>query len=153
MTNALLLLGFLAAVAAAALMGAQFQPGDWYAGLEKPFFNPPNWIFGPVWSVLYVGIAVAGWLVWRHRGGAPLLLLWAAQLVLNLLWSWIFFGLHRPALALVDIGLLLSSIVAFAVLAWPVSRAAAWLFACYGAWVAFAMLLNAAIWRLNPAVS
>jgi tryptophan-rich sensory protein len=138
-------------VAAAAFVGSRFRPGPWYAALAKPTWNPPNWVFAPVWSVLYVAIAVAGWLYWRNASsGAVLALsLWGAQLVLNASWSWLFFGLHSPALALVDISLLLVAIAFFIVLAHPISTAAAWLFVPYGVWVSFATALNVAIWHLN----
>lgn len=147
----LALFGFLALVAAAALTGAQFQPGAWYAELAKPSWTPPGWLFGPVWTVLYVAIAVAGWLVWRSdkRLTVPLAF-WIAQLVLNAAWSWLFFGLHRPGAALVDIVAMVVLLAAFVATAWPVSRTASLLFVPYLAWVAFATALNAAVWRLNP---
>lgn len=142
---------FIALVAAAAITGGQFMPGEWYAQLAKPSWTPPSWLFGPVWTVLYVAIALAGWLVWRadKRIGVPLAL-WIAQIVLNAAWSWLFFGLHRPGTALVEIVVLLALIVGFAVVAWPVSRTASMLFVPYAAWVGFATALNFAIWRLNP---
>ena len=144
------LLVFLLLVAGAALFGVRFQPGSWYAGLVKPAWTPPNALFGPVWSVLYLGIAVAGWLVWR-RGGwtSPALAFWAFQLVLNALWSWLFFGLHRPLGALCDIVLLWAAALAFAATAWGVNRLAAVLFVPYLLWVAYAAALNTALWRLN----
>jgi tryptophan-rich sensory protein len=148
------LLVFVALVAVAALSGARFQPGDWYLALAKPAWTPPGWLFAPVWTLLYLAIAVAGWLVWRaasRRRGAPLAL-WGAQLVLNGIWSWLFFGLHRPDLALVDIALLWAAIGAFVLAARPVRLAAAGLFVPYWLWVTFAAALNFAIWRLNPAV-
>jgi translocator protein len=147
-TRYLSLVAFLLLVAAAALFGTQFEPGAWHAALEKPAWNPPNWIFGPVWTLLYVLIAIAGWLAWRARHRV-LLALWAVQLLLNALWSWLFFGLHLPFVALADIVLLLLVIVAFIVVAWPRERAAAWLFIPYAAWVGFATALNAAIALMN----
>lgn len=148
----LALLVFLALVAGAAAVGAQFQPGAWYAALAKPDWTPPNWLFAPVWTALYVAIATSGWLVWRRtpRVGAPLAL-WAAQLVLNAAWSWLFFGLHRPGLAVADIVVLLAAIAGFIVASRRVSPAAAALFVPYLLWVAFATALNVAIWRLNAA--
>ncbi|MGC8723627.1 MAG: TspO/MBR family protein [Acidobacteriota bacterium] len=144
------LLLFLLLVAGAALFGVRFQPGSWYAGLVKPAWTPPNALFGPVWSVLYLGIAVAGWLVWRRSGWrGPALAFWTFQLVLNALWSWLFFGLHRPLWALCDIALLWAAALAFAILSWGVSRPAAVLFIPYLIWVAYAAALNAALWRLN----
>jgi translocator protein len=146
------LLVFLLAVAAAAAVGGRFPPGPWYASLAKPAWTPPNWIFAPVWTLLYVGIAVAGWMVWRRSGSrvGPSLTLWGAQLVLNAAWSWFFFGEHRPGIALVDIGALLACILAFIVVTYGESRPAAYLFVPYALWVAFATALNHALWRLNP---
>ena len=141
---------FVALVALAASTGAMFEPGAWYEQLSKPSWNPPNAIFGPVWTVLYIGIAVAGWLVWRASGRMVIALqFWIAQLVLNWMWSFLFFGLHRPDLALVDIVLLLATIFAFIVTARRQSRVASWLFVPYAAWVSFATALNFTIWRLN----
>ncbi len=143
---------FLLLVGLAAWSGAQFEPGAWYASLAKPSWTPPNWLFGPVWTVLYVGIAIAGWQAWKRSGRkvTPLLGLWGVQLVLNTAWSWLFFGLHRPGVALVEIVALLATIVAFAILARPVSALASTLFIPYALWVSFATALNGAIWRLNP---
>lgn len=148
----LALVAFFVLVALAASFGAQFGPGAWYAGLAKPSWNPPNWLFGPVWTALYIAIAVAGWLAWKRSGErlTPVLGLWIAQLALNATWSWLFFGLRRPDLALVDILALLACIVAFVVMARRLSPAASWLFGPYALWVTFATALNATIWRLNP---
>lgn len=141
---------FLALVAATASSGAFFMPGEWYASLRKPAWTPPGWLFGPAWTVLYVAIAVAGWLVWRARRriDAPLVV-WGLQLIANAAWSWLFFGLHRPGLALFDILVMLSLIIGFIVLARRSSRAAAWLFVPYALWVTFAGALNFAIWWMN----
>lgn len=143
------LLVFFVIVFAVAAFGALFTPGEWYQTLSKPAWNPPNWIFGPVWTVLYVMIAVSGWLVWQQDGNALAVRLYALQLVLNAAWSWLFFGMHAIGLALIDVILLLLVIVAAIVVFWPLSRIAAGLLVPYAAWVAFATLLNAAIWRLN----
>ena len=144
------LMVFLALTFGAAAFGAQFMPGPWYAELAKPVWTPPNWIFGPVWSVLYFTIAVSAWLVWRTqpRFGVPLGL-WSAQLGLNTLWSWLFFGLERPDLAAVDIVVLLVAICATAYAFARVSRLAALALLPYALWVGFATALNVAIWRLN----
>lgn len=142
----------LAAVLAVASFGAQFGPGEWYRGLEKPSFNPPNWVFGPVWSLLYLGMAFAAWLVWMKRNEAAVALplaLYAAHLMLNGLWSWLFFGLHRTGLAFVEILVLEALIVIVLVLFWRVRPLAGALLIPYAAWVGFASVLNFAIWRLN----
>ncbi len=138
------------AVAVAAVASSRFMPGPWYEALAKPEWTPPNWLFGPVWTILYVMIAVAGALVWR--AGAPLVLrvLWAAQLVLNGIWTPLMFGAHAIGAALIDITLLWLAIAGFVALGWRAGeRLAAILLLPYLAWVSYAAALNAAIWRLN----
>lgn len=147
------LLAFIGANAAAAMGGAVFRPGPWYAAIKKPSWTPPNWLFGPVWTVLFGMIAVSGWLVWTS-GAAPAavslaIAVYAAQLVLNFLWSALFFGLKSPGYALLDLVALWIGVVATMALFWPIDMAAAWLLAPYLLWVSFAGVLNAAIWRLN----
>ncbi len=125
---------------------------NWYASLEKPSWKPPNWIFGPVWSALYLGMAVAAWLVWRRGGWVDAkgqLLLFGVQLFLNVLWSCLFFGLQRPGLAFVEVLLLWAAIVATMAAFWVRSTLAGLLFVPYLAWVGFASVLNFVIWRLN----
>jgi tryptophan-rich sensory protein len=130
-------------------MGFFTAPGEWYAGLAKPAFNPPNWVFAPVWTILYVLIAVAGWRVFeRDRRGWPMKLWWG-QLALNFLWSPVFFAAHNIKLAFIVILLLLAAILVFIAVAWRQDRMAACLFAAYAAWVSFASVLNGAIWLLN----
>ena len=125
----------------------------WYAGLNKPAFNPPNGVFAPVWTSLYLLMAASAWRVWRagpaggRRRGA--IILYAVQLALNLAWSLIFFGLRRPDLALVEVALLLAAVVTTAILFWSRDRLAGVMMVPYAAWVGFASLLNFAIWRLN----
>jgi tryptophan-rich sensory protein len=145
-----LLLGFLVLVIGGGLaIGYLTAPGAWYAGLAKPSFNPPGWIFGPVWAVLYVLIAVAGWRTFeRDRSRWPMRFWWA-QLALNFLWSPAFFAAHRIGLALAIVLLMLASILAFIAASWRQDRVAAWLFAPYAAWVAFASVLNGSILALN----
>lgn len=140
---------FAALVVAAAFTGSQFEPGAWYEALGKPTWTPPRWLFAPVWTLLYIAIAVAGWLTWRQtlRPATPSLLLWSAQLLLNASWSWVFFGLQEPTLALANIVLLLTAIVTFIVA--TESRVAAILFVPYAVWVGFATALNLEIVRLN----
>lgn len=152
MGSILALIGFLAACFGIAATGAVFRPGAWYRQLAKPVWTPPDWLFAPVWTVLYAAIAVAGWLVWRRAGfaGAPGALgLYALQLLLNGLWSWLFFGLQRPDLALIDIvamGLVIAATIAAF---WVHHAGAALLLLPYLAWVSFAAALNFSIWRLN----
>lgn len=143
---------WIVAAAAAGFVGSRFMPGEWYAELAKPSWNPPSAVFGPVWSTLYLMMGVAAWLVWRKVGwaGAPLALgLFALQLVLNALWSYLFFGLHQPALAFVDIVLLWLAILATTAAFWRVSTPAAVLLLPYLCWVTFAGALNLQLWRLN----
>ena len=125
---------------------------SWYAGLAKPSWNPPNWVFGPVWTALYLSMAVAAWLVWRQggwAGAARPLIVFGAQLLLNVLWSCLFFGLHRPGLAFGEVLVLWALILVTMVLFWQRSRLAGVLFVPYLAWVTFASALNFAVWRLN----
>lgn len=141
---------FILLVAGAAWFGAHFEPGSWYASLERPPLAPPNWIFAPVWTLLYLGIAVAGWLVWRCGSANTVpLALWGAQLALNALWSFLFFGLERPALALVEILVLLFLVVGTAVVFFRIRPLAGWLFVPYAVWLGFASYLNAGFWFLN----
>ena len=135
-----------------AASGLASPPGEWYASLAKPSWNPPNWIFGPVWTVLYAMIGVAGWRLWTRRAasaGMRALQAFAAQLALNFAWTPAFFGLQRPGLALAVIVALLGAIAATIALSWRTDRVAAVLLMPYMAWVSFATALNAAIWRLN----
>lgn len=122
---------------------------DWYAALRKPSWTPPNWVFGPVWTVIYALMAVAGWSAWREGRSRAATLLFLLQLVLNASWTWLFFGLRRPDLGLVGIAALWVAIAATMVAFWRVSRGATVLFVPYLAWVSFAAALNFAIWRMN----
>ncbi len=138
------------------LLGAFFTtpaiPG-WYASLQKPVFNPPNAVFGPVWTLLYALMGSALYLVIQAVGPEALkrkaILLFGVQLVLNTSWSWLFFGLKNPGLAFADIVLLWAAILASTVYFRRLSRTAFWMFLPYLFWVSFAMLLNFEIWRLN----
>jgi benzodiazapine receptor len=126
--------------------------GGWYARLAKPPWNPPNAVFGPVWTGLYGLMAVAAWRVWRKRAGrrtSGALALFGVQLGLNLAWSWIFFGGHAPGAAAFEI-VLLAVVIAATLRAFrPLDRVAALMLVPYLAWVVFAAGLNIAIWRLN----
>ncbi len=137
-------------VAMAALSGAFFKPGEWYDRLRKPDWNPPKWVFPVVWSILYVLIAVAGWLIWQEAGFGLILSIWGVQLILNAAWSWLFFGMRRMGWAFWDVCGLLIAILFFIAVAWPVSPLAALLFVPYFAWVSIAALLNWTVWGLNP---
>ncbi len=149
-TGAILsLAAFLGANVLAALSGAVFRPGAWYEGLAKPAWRPPNWLFGPAWSVLYTLNAVAGWLVFSAQGFSWPILLYAISLGLNAGWSAIFFGLRRMDLAFGWIIALWTSIAVVLIAFAPVSSTAALLLVPYLAWVSFATALNLSIWRLN----
>lgn len=118
--------------------------------LQKPTFNPPNWVFAPTWTVLYVMIAVAGWRTYLQDDATALpMQLWLAQMILNLLWSPIFFTLHHMRFALAIILTLLAVIVSFFWVQWHENRVAAALFIPYAGWVAFASILNYSLYRLN----
>jgi len=152
LASALKLIACFAAVAAA-IGGYATSLGldAWYRALAKPSWNPPDWVFGPVWTLLYVLMALAAWLVWLRgwKAARYALALFVVQLILNAAWSWLFFGLRQPGWAFVEIVVLLAAIIATTVAFARVKPIAAWLLAPYLAWVAFAGFLNFAIWRLN----
>ncbi len=149
------LLVFLMACFAVSAIGGLITSssvGSWYQSLAKPSFNPPDWLFAPVWTALYLMMAVAGWRVWRRvgwRDGGPALGIFALQLGFNLGWSAVFFGLRMPGAGLIVIVLLLAAIAVTSRLFLKVDRLAGALLLPYLAWVAFASLLNASIWLLN----
>lgn len=125
---------------------------SWYPGLAKPDWNPPNAVFAPVWTILFVMMGVAAWLVWQQRRRADVrkpLVLFGVQMALNSAWSMIFFGLRRPDIAALEIVVLWLAIAATIVAFYRVSKVATWLLAPYLAWVSFATALNLAIWQLN----
>ncbi|MBI1210693.1 MAG: tryptophan-rich sensory protein [Alphaproteobacteria bacterium] len=130
-------------------IGYATVPGAWYANLAKPSFTPPGWLFAPVWTVLYICIAIAGWRIWAAAPRSIAMLLWSVALILNFLWSPAFFGAHLIGAALLVVGSLFVAVVLFIPTAWPHSRTAAVLFVPYAAWVAFAASLNGAIYVLN----
>jgi tryptophan-rich sensory protein len=136
-------------VTAGLVSGLGNMPGDWYATLQKPFFNPPAWLFGPVWTTLYVLIGIAGARIWMRAPKSAAMQLWFAQLAVNVLWSPAFFGLQNPELGLVVIAGMLITIIGFMIKARPVDRISTLLFIPYLAWVAFAGLLNLSIAWLN----
>jgi benzodiazapine receptor len=146
-------MAFIGICAVAASSGALFPPGRWYDSLRKPAWRPPNWLFGPAWTVLYAMIAVAGWLVWTTAGPSERLVpmsVYGLQLVLNAVWSGIFFGMKRMKLALGEMALLWLSIAVNIAVFWPVHKIAALMLVPYLAWVSFAFMLNRALVKLNP---
>lgn len=153
--NVMALVGFLLAAFAAAAVGQFFSVDavrNWYPTLAKPNWTPPAWVFGPVWTVLYCMMGVAGFLVWKRGGFAAArvaMALFFVQLIFNAGWSIVFFGLRRPGWGVVEIVALWLAIVATTVAFHRVSQPAGWLFAPYLAWTTFAAALNVAIWRLN----
>ncbi|MBC7704803.1 MAG: tryptophan-rich sensory protein [Rhodoferax sp.] len=151
------LIGWLAATFAAGSVGAiaAARAATFYGQLSQPAWAPPGWLFGPVWSALYILMALAAWLVWRKHSfsGAPKALwLFVIQLFANALWTWLFFVLHRGALSLAEIVVLWLLIAATIAAFWPLQRLAALLLVPYLAWVSFASALTLSLWRLNPAV-
>jgi benzodiazapine receptor len=149
------LTGFIVLCLAAGGVGAFLTApavSTWYRLITKPSWTPPDWVFGPVWTTLYIMMGCAGWLIWRSEDSPrrrPALLIWALQLALNFLWSPLFFGFHAVGLALIDIYLLWLLIGRFLVTVWTLSRPAAFLFMPYWAWVTYATALNLGIWILN----
>lgn len=164
------------AVGASASVFTEPNIAGWYAGLVHPSFAPPSWVFAPVWTTLYVLMAVAAWRVWRLRSASPArgalagevpvagsrasegrrgpvkieMGVYALQLIFNFAWSAIFFAAHRIGLALAEICVLTALILATTILFWRRDRLAGWLFLPYLAWTSFATALNYAFWSLNP---
>ena len=151
-----LLVWILISFAAAAVGGiASVQAGSFYLDLVRPAWAPPAWLFGPVWSVLYLLMAVAAWLVWRARGlvrARAALTLFVAQLVVNALWTWLFFVWHHAGWAFAEILLLWLLIVATMLAFSRTSQLAAALLLPYLVWVSFASALTFSLWQLNPGV-
>ncbi len=150
--SALALIGWLLLSFSAAALGGLFMPGEWYAGLKKPSWNPPNWIFGPVWTALYAMMAVAAWLVWKRGGFASqgaALSLFLLQLLLNALWSPLCFGAKNLGFGLADIVFLWLALTATVIAFYRAYRLAGALLVPYLAWVTFAGALNFTLWRLN----
>jgi len=151
-SSALALIGWLTLSFATAGLGIFFRPDLWFAALQKPVWNPPGWLFGPVWTALYTIMAIAAWLVWRRGGFAGqgiALSLFLIQLFFNALWSPLFFGWHQPELAFADIGLLWLTLLGTVIAFWKVRPLAGALLLPYLAWVTFAGALNYSIWQLN----
>ncbi len=151
-TTILALPAWLLVSFAAAAIGSRYMPGRWFKQLKKPSWNPPNWVFGPVWSTLYTLMGISAWLIWREGGWAAQklpLLIFLFQLIFNALWSWIFFGLKKPGAAFVDIVFLWITLFSMVIHFWEVRPLAGALMIPYLAWVSFASILNFSIWILN----
>lgn len=151
-SNILALIGWIALSFVPSVTGALVSTGGWYAALDKPSWNPPSWIFGPVWTTLYLLMGIAAWLVWSRGGWSEQrrpLTWFVVQLALNALWTPLFFGLHWLGVATLEIVLLWIAIVVTLASFARVSRLAALLLAPYLAWVSFAAVLTFTIWRMN----
>ena len=147
-----LALSFLVAVVGAL---ASVEAGEFYAQLNQPSWAPPAWVFGPVWSTLYVLMAIAAWRVWKKEGfwsARIILIIYVLQLIVNAFWSWLFFVGHDGWLALVDVVLLWVLVLAVLIGFWRRDRLAGLLILPYFAWVSFATVLTYTMWRLNPAI-
>jgi len=136
--------------------GAQVSPGiassEWYEQLNRPDWNPPGWLFGPVWTILYTFMGIAAWRIWKKlgfKGGKTELSMFGIQLFLNGLWSQLFFGMQEVGLAFIEILFLLAAIIITTILFFREDKIAGWLFVPYILWVAFASVLNGTIWLMN----
>jgi tryptophan-rich sensory protein len=150
--EALKIFGCIAVCLLAGIIGALFTatgPNSWYTNLVKPSFNPPNWIFGPVWTTLYILMGIALYLAVKHKAGIKAIIVFAAQLLLNTFWTIIFFGFEKTGLALIEIVVLWAFILWTIMLFYKKSKAAAYLLIPYILWVTFAALLTLAIYILN----
>lgn len=152
---AIWVLFFASTVVAGSSSGVWTIDGGWYQSLNSPSFQPPSWVFGPVWTTIYILIATAGYRISQNIKGEKLGLLsalWALQMVLNTIWTPVFFGAHNLGIALVYILVLWVTILGLITIAWKADRITAFLMTPYLAWVSFATLLNYAFWQLNPSV-
>jgi len=147
--NLLVLIGIVLVTFCAPLAGIFSPPGVWYASLSKPTWNPPGWIFGPVWTVLYMMMAMAAWLVWKRDGWRQALWLYVIQLALNAAWTPIFFGAQQIGWAFAVSTALWLAIMFMLLTFLRVSKVAGWLLMPYLAWVTFAAFLNFTLWRMN----
>jgi benzodiazapine receptor len=145
-------LGALVLTFGAAYIGSRFPVDEWYAALSKPSWNPPNWLFGPVWSLLYLLMAISVWLVWKKGGFQAAIVplgVFLLQLVLNAAWSWLFFGLHEMGIAFIEILALWVGILVCIILFWRIIPISGILLVPYLLWVTFASVLNYTLWQLN----
>jgi len=142
---------FLLVVVTAAWMGSSFEAGEWYEAITKPAWTPPPWVFAAAWSVLYVLMALAMWLVWESGHGNRLgaLIIWLVQLVFNVAWPWLFFGLHRSGFAMAELALLIGLVILCIKAFSSASGVAALLLVPYLLWLVFALALNFSIWTLS----
>jgi tryptophan-rich sensory protein len=145
-----LIISLIICVGIGALSGffTQTGEGSWYEGINKPSFNPPSWVFGPVWTLLYILMGIVLYILWTNNAKI-VLIFFAIQLALNFFWSLIFFGLQSPLLAFIEMMFLLAAIIITAVYAYPVSKATIWLLLPYMLWVGFATILTLSIYMLN----
>ena len=144
---------WLAICFAVAAIGSIAKPDAWYRGMNKPSWNPPDWVFAPVWTILFAMMAVAAWLVWSKRDQTDITLavvLFVTQLGLNALWSWLFFGFHRPDFAFFEVIVFWLVILGTTIEFWGISPAAGKLMLPYVLWVGFASFLNLVLWKMNP---
>ncbi len=148
--HGLALVGFIIITFGAPLLSVGSMPGTWYEALHKPSWNPPAWLFGPAWTLLYTLMAVAAWLVWKRVGFSRPLVLYFVQLALNAAWTPIFFGAHQLGWALIEIVVMWVTILLTLLSFRRVNPTAGWLFVPYLVWVSFATCLNFTLWRLNP---
>lgn len=143
---------FVGVCLAVGFIASTWSPGEWYQTINKPSWTPPNWVFGPVWTLLYIMMGVAAWLVWREFGfsGAKVALgVFFVQLALNFLWSYLFFGIRSPAAAFIDLAFLWIAILVTIVLFWSRNTVAGALLLPYIAWVTYAGSLNLGIWVMD----
>ncbi len=147
--HGLALVGFIIITFVAPLLSVGSMPGTWYEDLHKPSWNPPAWLFGPAWTLLYTLMAVAAWLVWKRVGFSRPLVLYFVQLALNAAWTPIFFGAHQLGWALIEIVVMWVTILLTLLSFRRVNPTAGWLFVPYLVWVSFATCLNFTLWRLN----
>ncbi len=144
------LLVFIAGVLGIGIfIGMNIPPGEWYAALNKPFFTPPNWVFAPVWTTLYTIIGYVGWRLWQRENNKLAMTLWTVQMLLNFIWTPVFFGLHMTLLGLVIVSTMAVTLALFIKLNWSRDRVSAVLFLPYLLWVCIATALNAGIVILN----
>lgn len=142
---------FLLLVVMAAAISGSFEAGEWYFAMNKPAWTPPEWLFGPIWSALYLLMALAMWKVWDsgHETRVGALIWWLLQLGLNMAWSWLFFGLHRSGWSLLEMSFLIGVAVLCTKAFSANSRSAALMMVPYVMWLLFAWMLNFTIWMLN----